>query len=123
MSVNDLLDYWGVDAATDAVILYVENFGNLRNLSGAARRTSMAKPVITIRPPEPDQVELLRQAGSSWSTQVSELVDQATVARPLRLRASGRGAKRLVDEPLPNPCRAAWQFAVPSHCSCAPLAR
>ncbi len=80
VSVNDLLDYWGVDAATDAVVLYVENFGNLRNLSGAARRTSMAKPVITIRPPEPDQVELLRQAGVILVDQVSELVDQAAVA-------------------------------------------
>jgi len=80
VSVNDLLDYWGIDAATDAVVLYVENFGNLRNLSGAARRTSMAKPVITIRPPEPDQVELLRQAGVILVDQVSELVDQAAVA-------------------------------------------
>lgn len=80
VSVNDLLDYWGLDPATDAVVLYVENFGNLRNFSGAARRTSLAKPVITIRPSEPDQVELLRQAGVILVDQVSELVDQASLA-------------------------------------------
>ncbi len=80
VSVNDLLDHWGLDPATDAVILYVENFGNLRNFSTAARATSLAKPIITIRPSSPDQIELLRQAGVILVDEVSQLIEQADLA-------------------------------------------
>jgi acyl-CoA synthetase (NDP forming)/RimJ/RimL family protein N-acetyltransferase len=80
VSVNDLLDYWGLDPATDAVVLYVENVGNPRNFSTVARRTSLAKPIITIRPPSPDLVELLRQAGVILVDEVSQLVEQVELA-------------------------------------------
>ncbi len=80
VSVNDLLDHWGLDPATDVVILYVENVGNLRNFSTSARRTSLAKPIVTIRPSSPDEVELLRQAGVILVDEVSELVEQAELA-------------------------------------------
>ncbi|MEM9565582.1 MAG: GNAT family N-acetyltransferase [Actinomycetota bacterium] len=80
VSVNDLLDHWGLDPSTDAVILYVENFGNLRNFSTAARATSLAKPIITIRPSSPDQIELLRQAGVILVDEVSQLIEQADLS-------------------------------------------
>jgi acyl-CoA synthetase (NDP forming)/RimJ/RimL family protein N-acetyltransferase len=80
VSVNDLLDYWSLDPSTDAVVLYVENVGNLRNFSTAARCTSLAKPIITIRPSSPDQVELLRQAGVILVDEVSQLVEQVELA-------------------------------------------
>ncbi len=77
VSVNDLLDYWALDPRTDAVVLYVENFGNLRYFSMAARRTGLTKPIITIRPPAADQAELLHQAGVILVDTVSQLVEQA----------------------------------------------
>ena len=80
VSINDLLDHWSLDSATDLILLYVENFGNLRNFSAAARRTSLAKPIITIRPSSPDEVELLRQAGVIVVDEVSQLVEQAELA-------------------------------------------
>ena len=80
VSVNDLLDYWALDPNTDVVVLYVENFGNLRNFSTVARRTSITKPIITIRPSSADQTELLRQAGVILVDGVSQLVEQANMA-------------------------------------------
>lgn len=80
VSVNDLLDYWSLDTQTDVVMLYVENFGNLQNFSAVARRTSEAKPVVTIRPSSPDLSELLRQAGVILVDEVSQLAEQALLA-------------------------------------------
>jgi acyl-CoA synthetase (NDP forming) len=80
VSVNDLLDYWSLDEATDVVVLYVENFGNLRNFSSTAQRTSASKPIITIRPGSQEETELLRQAGVILVDEVSQLVVQAQLA-------------------------------------------
>ncbi len=80
VSVNDLLDYWGLDDATDVVMLYVENYGNLRNFSTVARRVSENKPVITIQPSSPELTELMRQSGVILVDEVSQLAEQALMA-------------------------------------------
>lgn len=80
VSINDLLDYWEQDARSAAVLLYVENFGNLRNFSTVAARTSRTKPIITIGPGSPDLAELLHQAGVILVDQVSQLTEQALLA-------------------------------------------
>ncbi len=80
VSVNDLLDYWSLDVDTDAVVLYVESFGNLRNFSSVAWRTSITKPIIAIGPASADLTELLRGAGVIVVDQVSQLADQALLA-------------------------------------------
>ena len=80
VSVNDLLAYWGVDGNTAAVVLYVESFGNLRNFSTVASRTSTTKPIIAVGHSSADVNELLRQAGVIVVDQVSQLADQARLA-------------------------------------------
>ncbi|MEM7275600.1 MAG: GNAT family N-acetyltransferase [Actinomycetota bacterium] len=80
VSVNDLLDYWEQDQRSHAILLYVENYGNLRNFSAVAARTSRSKPIITIGPGSPDLVELLNQAGVIVVDQVSQLTEQALLA-------------------------------------------
>ncbi len=80
VSVNDLLDYWDLDQRTEVIMLYVENFGNLQNFSKVARRTSIDKPIITIRPSSPDLAELLHQAGVILVDEVSQLTEQALLA-------------------------------------------
>ncbi len=80
VSVNDLLDYWDLDANTDVIVLYVENFGNLANFSTVARRVSATKPIITIRPSSPELAELLGQAGVILVEEVSQLAEQALLA-------------------------------------------
>ncbi len=55
VSGNDLLQYWQDDPGTDAVLLYLETFGNPRKFARLARRMSRAKPVVAVasatRPP------------------------------------------------------------------------
>ncbi len=80
VSVNDLIDYWSLDPTTRAIVLYVENFGNLQNLSTVARRTGTEKPIITMRPSAPELTELLRQAGVILVDDVGRLADQALLA-------------------------------------------
>lgn len=49
LSVNDLLEYWEQDDSTDAVLLYLESFGNPRNFARIARRLSRMKPIVAVR--------------------------------------------------------------------------
>jgi acyl-CoA synthetase (NDP forming)/GNAT superfamily N-acetyltransferase len=55
VSGNDLLQYWQDDPGTDAVLLYLETFGNARKFARLARRMSRVKPVVAVasatRPP------------------------------------------------------------------------
>jgi acetyltransferase len=45
----DLLDYFGDDAATQSIILYMESIGDVRRFLSAARNVARAKTVIAIK--------------------------------------------------------------------------
>jgi acetyl coenzyme A synthetase (ADP forming)-like protein len=49
VSSNDLLEYWEDDAATDAVLLYLESFGNPRKFARVAGRVARSKPILAMR--------------------------------------------------------------------------
>ncbi len=86
VSVNDLLHYWAADERTNAIALYIENFGNLRTFTALAREISQAKPIIAVATPDDEVNELLRQSGVILVDQISDVADQTRVA---------------VDQPLP----------------------
>ncbi|GAA0800384.1 bifunctional acetate--CoA ligase family protein/GNAT family N-acetyltransferase [Spirilliplanes yamanashiensis] len=48
VSGNDLVQYWQDDPATDAVLLYLETFGNPRKFARLARRMGRVKPVVAV---------------------------------------------------------------------------
>jgi acyl-CoA synthetase (NDP forming)/RimJ/RimL family protein N-acetyltransferase len=48
VSGNDLLQYWRTDPRTDAVLLYLETFGNPRKFARLARQLARRKPVVTV---------------------------------------------------------------------------
>jgi acyl-CoA synthetase (NDP forming) len=48
VSGNDLLQYWQDDPATDAVLLYLESFGNPRKFARLARRIGRHKPIAAV---------------------------------------------------------------------------
>ncbi len=48
VSGNDLLQYWRTDPRTDAVLLYLETFGNPRKFARVARQLARRKPVVTV---------------------------------------------------------------------------
>jgi acetyl coenzyme A synthetase (ADP forming)-like protein len=49
VSSNDLLEYWEDDDATDAVLLYLESFGNPRKFARVAGRVARSKPILAMR--------------------------------------------------------------------------
>jgi acyl-CoA synthetase (NDP forming)/GNAT superfamily N-acetyltransferase len=92
VSVNDMLDYWLLDDATSIVLLYVENYGNLRNFARTARMLSARKPIVALRPPDPELVELLVRSGVILVEGVAGLADTALVAATQPLPAGPRVA-------------------------------
>lgn len=49
VSVNDLLQYWEDDPETDAIMLYMESFGNPRKFSQITRRLTRNKPILAVK--------------------------------------------------------------------------
>jgi acetyl coenzyme A synthetase (ADP forming)-like protein len=49
VSTNDLLEWWEEDAATEAILLYVESFGNPRRFGRIARRVARRKPILALK--------------------------------------------------------------------------
>ncbi|MFJ8962606.1 GNAT family N-acetyltransferase [Lentzea sp. NPDC102401] len=94
VSGNDLLMWWGQDAETRIVALYLESFGNPRKFARLAREVAGLKPVLAIRAasseagqraaashtaatatPSVTRDALFRQAGVIAVDSVPELVD------------------------------------------------
>ncbi|NMP21297.1 GNAT family N-acetyltransferase [Sulfobacillus harzensis] len=49
VSVNDLLQYWEDDPDTDAIMLYMESFGNPAKFSRITRRLARQKPILAVK--------------------------------------------------------------------------
>lgn len=49
VSVNDLLQFWEDDPDSDAIMLYMESFGNPRKFSRIARRLTRQKPILAVK--------------------------------------------------------------------------
>jgi acetyl coenzyme A synthetase (ADP forming)-like protein len=49
ISTNDLIRYWEQDLNTDAILLYLESFGNPRKFSRIARRVARTKPIVAVK--------------------------------------------------------------------------
>ena len=49
VSGNDLLEWWEQDDDTDAVLLYLESFGNPRRFARIARRVARTTPIVAVK--------------------------------------------------------------------------
>jgi acyl-CoA synthetase (NDP forming)/GNAT superfamily N-acetyltransferase len=106
VSGNDLLQYWQDDPHTDAVLLYLETFGNPRKFARLARRMSRTKPVVAVssatRPrglagdlPGPDEhavTALFARSGMIRVDTVAELFDVGVLLAHQPLPAGRRVA-------------------------------
>jgi acetate---CoA ligase (ADP-forming) len=98
VSTNDLLEWWEDDAATEAILLYVESFGNPRRFAELARRVARRKPLLALKSgvsasgqraasshtaalagSEAAVDALFRQAGVIRAASLEELIDVATL--------------------------------------------
>jgi acetyl coenzyme A synthetase (ADP forming)-like protein len=105
VSTNDLLQYWEEDPATDAILLYVESFGNPRRFARIARRVSLRKPIIAVKAGRSPSGR--RAAGSHTAAlaasdvAVDALFHQAGVIRAESLDELLNVAAGLSNQPLP----------------------
>jgi acetyl coenzyme A synthetase (ADP forming)-like protein len=98
VSTNDLLEWWEDDPETDAVLLYVESFGNPRRFGQLARRVARRKPILALKSgtsssgqraasshtaalagSEAGVNALFRQAGVIRADSLEELIDVAAL--------------------------------------------
>ena len=49
ISANDLLHYWELDDRTQAILLYLESFGDPRKFARIARRVSRQRPIVVVK--------------------------------------------------------------------------
>lgn len=52
---GDLIDYFGNDPHTRAIVLYMETMGDARAFLSAAREVALSKPIIVLKPGRTDQ--------------------------------------------------------------------
>ncbi|MDW8209045.1 MAG: bifunctional acetate--CoA ligase family protein/GNAT family N-acetyltransferase [Chloroherpetonaceae bacterium] len=52
---GDLIDYFGSDPHTRAIVLYMETIGDARAFLSAAREVALSKPIIVLKPGRTDQ--------------------------------------------------------------------
>lgn len=106
VSVNDLLQYWEQDERTDAVLLYLESFGNLRKFSRIARRVGRAKPIVSVT----SYGARLDRAGAldlPPEATLDAMLSQAGVIRVSTLNALFDVTRILLSQPLPHGPRVA----------------
>ncbi|MEZ4313424.1 MAG: acetate--CoA ligase family protein [Polyangiaceae bacterium] len=49
VSVNDLIEHWAEDPATDVMLMYIESFGNLQRFPGIAAAAARKKPILAVK--------------------------------------------------------------------------
>jgi acetyl coenzyme A synthetase (ADP forming)-like protein len=115
VSTNDLLEWWEDDPATEAILLYVESFGNPRRFGRLARRVARSKPLLALKSgvsasgqraasshtaalagSEAAVDALFRQAGVIRATSLEELIDVATLLST-QPKLGGRGVAILTN--------------------------
>jgi acetate---CoA ligase (ADP-forming) len=112
ISGNDLLGYWHADPATDAILLYLESFGNPRKFGRLARTIGRSKPIIALKSGR-SSVGARATAShtgallSAADVTVDALFNQAGVIRTDTLDEMLDVAELLVHQPLPSGSRVA----------------
>ena len=98
VSSNDLLEWWEDDEETNAILLYLESFGNPRRFGSLARRVARRKPILALKSgtsamgqraasshtaalagSETAVDALFHQAGVIRAESLEELIDTATL--------------------------------------------
>ncbi|GIJ52862.1 bifunctional acetate--CoA ligase family protein/GNAT family N-acetyltransferase [Virgisporangium aurantiacum] len=91
VSGNDLLQYWRDDPQTDAVLLYLETFGNPRKFTRIARELTRHKPVVAVAAAKGEfGAALFASSGVIRVDTVAELFDVGALVASQPLPAGSR---------------------------------
>jgi acyl-CoA synthetase (NDP forming) len=107
ISGNDLIRFWGQDAGTDVILLYLESFGNPRKFSRIARRVAQEKPIVAVKSGR--SLTGARAAGShtgallaASDVTIDALFRHSAVIRTDTLREMFDVASLLIAQPAPR---------------------
>jgi acetyl coenzyme A synthetase (ADP forming)-like protein len=111
VSGNDLLLHWEGDERTEAILLYLESFGNPRKFARIARRVSRSKPIVAVKSGRSSAGERAARshtaAAATSDVAVEALFRQAGVIRVDTLEQLFDVGELLVGQPLPSGRRVA----------------
>lgn len=106
VSGNDLLYFWGNNADTNVIMLYLESFGNPRKFSRIARRVSREKPIVVLKSgktPGGRRAALTHTGTHGESSLISEgLFQQTGIVHTQSMEQFFQAAKVLSTQPLPR---------------------
>ena len=106
VSSNDLLAFWGRDAGTDVILLYLESFGNPRKFSRIARAVGRSKPIVALK--SGTTPAGVRAAATHTASRplapavVRTLMDQAGIVQADTMEHLFHAAKVFGTQPLPR---------------------
>ncbi len=106
ISSNDLLEYWEDNDDVQAILMYLESFGNPRKFTRIARRITRKKPIITVKAGRTAQGA--RAASSHTGSIVGldvatdSLLEQCGVLRVSTLKEMFVQVAALANQPIPK---------------------
>ena len=106
VSGNDLLEYWEDNPDVQAILMYLESFGNPRRFTAIARRVTRKKPVIAVKAGRTG--EGARAASShtgsivGWDVASDTLLEQCGVLRVSSMQEMFTLAQALAHQPVPK---------------------
>lgn len=74
---GDLIDYFGYDANTHSILIYMESIGDARSFLSAAREVAMTKPIIVIKAGRTEAASKAATSHTGALTGSDEVVDAA----------------------------------------------
>ena len=74
---GDLIDYYGNDTKTKAILVYMESIGDARSFLSAAREVALTKPIIVIKPGRTDQAAKAAASHTGSLTGSDEVLETA----------------------------------------------
>jgi acetyltransferase len=106
ISGNDLLEYWEHNDDVQAILMYLESFGNPRRFKPLARRITRKKPILTVKA---GRTAAGARAASSHTGSIvgldiatESLLEQCGVLRVSSLEEMFIQATALVNQPVPR---------------------
>ncbi len=77
VSWGDLIDYFGDDPYTHAILIYMESIGDARSFLSAARQVALNKPIIVIKPGRTEQAAKAAASHTGSLTGGDDVIDAA----------------------------------------------
>ena len=106
VSGNDLLEYWEDNADIQAILMYLESFGNPRRFTAIARRVTRKKPIVAVKAGRTAQGAraATSHTGSIVGLDVASdtLLEQCGVLRVSSMEEMFTLAQSLANQPVPS---------------------